>query len=422
MIRRPLPAGLWRHGDFLRLWLAQTVSVFGTQITLVALPLAAVLALDASAAQVGILGAAERAPFLLFGLFAGVWVDRLRRRPIMIWADIGRALVLGSIPVAAVLGLLCIEQLYLVGFLAGVLTVCFDVAYQSYLPALVEREQLVEGNSKLEVSNSIASIAGPGIAGVLVQILTAPIAILADSLSYLGSALLLGLIRKPEPAPAPRGEQRIWGEIGEGLGIVLRSPLLRAIAGCTGTSNLFSTGLFTVLVLYATRELGIEPAGYGLILAAIGPGALLGALLAARSARRFGIGPTISWSLLLSGVGLPLIPLASGPPTITVPLLAFVMFLLGLGGPIYNVNQVSLRQAITPARLLGRMNATMRFLVWGTMPVGSLLGGFLAEAIGLRQTMSVMVMGMLLAPLWVLLSPVRVLREQPRATAELGGT
>ncbi len=182
---RPPLGGLWRHGDFLRLWTAQTISVFGTQVTLVALPLAAVLALDASAAQVGVLGAAERVPFLLFGLFAGVWVDRLRRRPVMIWADIGRALVLAWIPVAAVLGLLSIEQLYFVGFLAGVLTVFFDVAYQSYLPALVERDQLVEGNSKLEVSNSIASIAGPGIAGVLVQILTAPIAIFVNSLSYL---------------------------------------------------------------------------------------------------------------------------------------------------------------------------------------------------------------------------------------------
>ena len=417
-------SGLWRHPDFLKLWVGQTISVFGTQITLLALPLTAVLMLDASAAQMGLLGAAERAPFLLVGLFAGVWVDRLRRRPILIGADLGRAALLGWIPLAAAFGWLRIEHLYVVGFLAGVLTVFFDVAYMAYLPALVRREQLVEGNSKLEVSNSVAMIAGPGLAGGLVQLVTAPVAIVVDALSYLGSALSLAFIRRPEPAPRavgarPVGPQGFWGEIGEGLRVVLGNPLLRAIAGCTGTSNLFSNVLFTVFVLYATRELGIGPAALGLIFAAVGPGSLLGALLAGPLARRFGLGPTIVGSIFVSGVSAFLIPLAGGPPAAAIALLAAASFLGGLGGPVYNISQVSLRQAIVPGRLQGRMNATMRFLVWGTMPIGSLLGGFLGETVGLRPTMLVGALGMTLTTLWVLLSPVRALREQPEPVEEL---
>lgn len=411
--------GLWRHPDFMKLWVGETISLFGTQVTLLALPLVAALTLNATAAEMGYLGAAERAPFLLVGLFAGVWVDRLRRRPILIWADLGRAALLVSIPVVAVLGVLGIEQLYVIGFLVGILTVFFDVAYMSFLPVLVRRERLVEGNSKLEMSSSIALIAGPGVAGVLVQLITAPIAIVVDAASYVASALFLRSIRTSEPDPAPRAQgQSIWGEIGEGLRVVGGNPLLRSIAGCTGTSNLFSNVTFTVFVLYATRDLRLQPAALGLIFAALGPGSLLGAVLAGRLARRLGLGATIVGAIIVGGAAGLIIPLASGPATLTVPLMMTSMFVWGLMGPVYNINQVSLRQAIVPDRLQGRMNASMRFLVWGTMPVGSLLGGFLGSTIGLRPTLAVGAIGALLSALWVLLSPVRTLREQPAPAEE----
>src|SRR5438874_7367780 len=275
------PAGLWRHPEFVKLWTGQTISRFGSEISQLAIPLAAALVLDASPAQMGLLSAFEFAPFLLLSLFAGVWVDRVRRRPVLIVADIGRAVILGSIPVAAVLGVLRIEQLYVVGLLTGVLTVFFDVAYQAYLPVLVSREHLVEGNSKLEVSRSVAQIAGPGVAGALVQVVSAPIAVVVDALSFVASVISLLFIHAPEPAPVrrPGAAGSMWSELREGLGVVLGNPLLRSIAACTGMSNLFSNAWAAVYVLYLTRELGLPPAIIGLIFAVSGPGALLGALL-----------------------------------------------------------------------------------------------------------------------------------------------
>src|SRR6266571_4222971 len=277
---RPMPGfafrGLWRHPDFVRLWAGQTISQFGTQISQLAIPLTAALVLNASPFEMGLLGAFEFAPFLLLSLFAGVWVDRTARRPVLIVADVGRALLLGSIPAAAFLGILHIEQLYVVGLLTGVLTVFFDVAYQSYLPVLVSREHLVEGNSKLEVSNSVAQIAGPGVAGALVQLITAPLAVLVDALSFIASVISLLLIHAPEPAPERHAgsSSSMWSELREGLGVVLDNPLLRSIAGCTGTSNLFGNALQALFVLYLTRDLGLPPAVIGLIYAVAGPGAL----------------------------------------------------------------------------------------------------------------------------------------------------
>jgi predicted MFS family arabinose efflux permease len=404
--------GLWRHPDFLKLWAGQSVSVLGDQVGFLALPLTAVLVLGATPAEMGFLGAAERAPFLLIGLFAGVWIDRRRRRPVLIGADVGRALLVGSIPLVALLGRLSMGYLYWVAFVTGVLTVLFDVSYQSYLPALVARDRLVEGNSKLEVSNSVAQIVGPSVAGVLVQLLTAPIALLVDALSFVVSIVSLGFIRAPEPKPERAADRAgLRRELGEGMATVFKNPLLRAIAGCTGTSNLFSNATFAIFVLYATRDLAIGPAALGLVLAAMGPGALLGALLAGYLARRFGLGRTIVGAILLGGVGSWLVPLASGPPSVAAATIAGGFFIIGFVNPVYNINQVSLRQTITPHRLLGRMNATMRFLVWGTMPIGSLLGGFLGEAIGLRPTLAIAALGSSLTFLWVFLSPVRALRE-----------
>ncbi|MGI8857146.1 MAG: MFS transporter [Thermomicrobiales bacterium] len=410
--------GLWRHANFLRLWTGQTISQFGSQITLLALPLTAALTLHATPAEMGILSAAETAPFLLVGLFAGVWVDRLRRRPILLITDCARGVLLLAIPLAALLDALTIGLLYAVAFLVGILTVFFDVAYQSFLPALVGRAQLVEGNSKLEVSRSAAQIVGPGIAGGLVQLITAPLAIIVDATSFLISALFLVFVRVPEPASAPRAErQTVWKDIGEGLGVVFRNPLLRAIAGCTATGNLFSNIVQAVYILYVTRQLGLSAGVIGAIFAIGSIGFLAGALLAGRVARWIGLGPTIVSSILFGCFGMILIPVANGPATLAVPLLVIAQFAAAFGSPIYNINQVSLRQAITPDHLLGRMNATMRFLVWGTLPIGALIGGALGGAIGLRPTLVIGVIGQFSAFLWVFFSPVRTLREQPEAVA-----
>jgi MFS family permease len=414
-----LPAGLWRQADFLKLWSGQTVSQFGSQVTQLALPLTAALTLGATASQMGILGAAEFAPFLLFGLFAGVWVDRLPRRRILIAADLGRAVLLGLIPLAAWLGVLRMELLYAVGFLAGVLTVFFDVAYQSYLPELVDRSRLVEGNAKLEVSRSVAQVAGPGLGGALVQLLTAPIAVAVDAVSFFASALFLTGLRHAEPHAPARPHAHLWSEIREGLGVVLGNPLLRAIAGCTATSNLFSNIGMAVYVLYVTRELGVTPALLGVVFGVGSCGALVGALLASRIADWIGLGPTIVGAAILFPVGGLLVVAAGGTPLIVAATLIAGWAATSFTSPIYNVNQVSLRQAITPDRLQGRMNATMRFIVWGTIPIGALAGGFLGDAIGLRATLLVSALGGGLACLWVLLSPVSRLRAQP-TPAEVG--
>jgi MFS family permease len=408
-------SGLWRHPEFVKLWAGQTISRFGSEISQLAIPLTAALVLNASPSQMGLLGAFEFAPFLLLSLFAGVWVDRLKRKRILILSDLGRAILLGSIPVAALFAVLRIEQLYLVALLTGVLTVFFDVAYQAYLPALVNRDQLIEGNSKLEVSRSVAQIAGPGVAGALVQLVTAPVAVAVDAVSFVASVVSLAFIKTDEPAPERHaaGATSIWSELREGLAIVLGNPLLRSIAGCTGTSNLFGNALMTVYVLYVTRQLGIGPALLGLIFSVAGPGALLGSLLAGRIATRFGLGATIIGSMIVGDVANLLIPLASGPTFVVVGMLMVPSFVAGVTGPVYNINQVSLRQAITPARLQGRMNASVRFLVWGTIPIGALLGGALGEALGLRPTILAMAVCSMLAPLWVVFSPVRSLRTQP---------
>jgi len=409
-------AGLWRHTDFVKLWVGQSISLLGSQITFLALPLTAVLVLDATPAQMGFLTAAEAIPSLLVGLFVGVWVDHYRRRPILIAADLGRAALLIVIPIAAILGVLRIEHLYIVAFLVGALELVFDVAHRSFLPSLVKREQLVEGNSKLEMSRSVAMIIGPGVAGGLVQLVTAPIAIAVNAISFLISALFLGWIRTPELAPKPSDQQQnIWGEIGEGLKLVSNNRLLRAIAGCIGTLGLFNSVLEAVLVLYVTRELGIGPGLLGLAFASGSVGFLLGALLPGWATRRFGLGPGIIGGLLLVGLSDLLIPLLDGSMAVVVILMVLMVaqFFFGLGFVIFNTGQVSLRQAITPDHLQGRMNAVMSFIGWGVVPLGGLLGGGLGEMIGLRPTLLLAALGEILAVLWLLLSPMRSLPEPP---------
>jgi MFS family permease len=412
----PPPASLWRHRDFLKLWTADTVSQFGSQVSALAIPFVAIEVLLATPLQIGLLQAVAMLPFLLIGLPAGVWVDRMRRRPVLIVGDLGRALVLSWIPIAHVLNILAMWHLYVVGFVVGVLTVFFDVAYQSYLPALVERDQLIDGNAKLQISASGAQIAGPPIAGVLVGAFTAPIAVLVDALSFLGSAIFIFGIRRHEPAPAVRRDvdgkrAGMLVEMREGLSYVLTHRYLRNIAITTGMSNLFGTMAFAVLLLYLVRELGLGPELIGLVFGVGSLGFLVGALLPARIQRLIGLGPTIIVSIFIGGAATLLVPLA--PRESPIPFIIVAELLLGMSQVIYNVSQVSLRQAITPDRLQGRMNATMRFLVWGTIPIGATIGGFLGGAIGLRETLFVGAIGSSFAFLFVLFSPVRSLRTIP---------
>lgn len=407
--------GLLRHSGFVKLWIAQTISVFGSQITSVALPLTAVLTLGATPAQMGFLRATEYAPAIFIGLFAGVWVDRLRRRPILISSDLARAVLLGSVPLCALLGVLSMGYLYVVAFLVGTLTAFFDVAYFSYLPTLVGRERLVEGNSKLEASRSVAMIGGPGAGGVLVQVLTAPIAIALDALSFVLSAVLLGVVRGPEPQPSRREEgNTVWSDISEGMRFVSNDSRLRAAAGSSATLNLFVGMILTVFVLFLARDLDLGPAFIGIIIAAFGPGALAGALLTTRITRRLGLATASVGAVLLAGVAGLFVPLSAALPFVAaVSILIVAQFLIGFTGPIYSINMVSLRQTITPDHLLGRVNATLRVVTLSMLPVGSLLGGGLGEAIGLSTTLAVGAVGVLLASLWLLLSPIRSLRELP---------
>lgn len=413
---------LWRHPDFLKLWTAESISQVGTQVTQLALPLAAIVVLEATPFEVALLSTVEFLPFILLGLPAGVWVDRLRRRPILIVGDLGRAVALGSIPVAFAMGVLTIWQLYVVGFVVGCFTVFFDVAYQSYLPSIVDREDLVDGNAKLEISRSGAALVGPTIAGVLIEWLRAPVAILLDSISYVGSALFVFLIRRREPEPvhpdvAAGGERpSMRDDIAQGLRYVTGHRHLRWIAMSTAVSNLFSNLAFAIYLVYVVRDLGLSAATIGLVFAIGNIGFLAGAILATRLEKLTGLGPAIILGEVSSAVGLLLIPLATAGTAFAFLVTAGLV--TGFGNVVYNVNQVSFRQAITPERMQGRMNATMRFIVWGTIPIGTLLGGALGTAIGLLPAIWIGAIGGLLAILPLVLTPVRTLRAIPASPEE----
>ncbi len=406
---------LWHHRDFLLLWSGQTISQLGSQITTWALPLTAVVLLKANASQMGLLVALRNVSYLLVGLFAGVWVDRVKRRPLLIVTDIGRALLLLSIPLTALFGLLSITQLYIVTFLTGLLTVLFDVAYQSFLPSLVARDQLIEGNSKLEASASIAQIVGPGLAGALVQLFTGPIAILRDALSCVVSALSLTLTWVKEPPLLIEERRHIGHEISEGLQAVWHYPILRTLAIGSGLFNFFDSFLFTFYVLYLIKTIGATPLLVGIIIAISSVGGLLGALLTEKITRKFGLGPTLLAGVLLASMGEFTIALAQGPLLFAILLVIIGEGSVQAGAVLYGVNGLSLRQTIVPDRLQGRVSATLRIIAVGVVPLGALLGGFLGDTYGLRTTVLVAGCGTFIAFLWVLFSPVRKLREQARA-------
>jgi MFS family permease len=404
-----------RNSDFRRLFAADAISQMGTQVTLLALPLVAVLALKAPPLQVGVLAAAETAAFLLVGLPAGAWVDRMRRRNVLIVGDLGRALLLASIPVAWWTGVLTMPQLFVVALFAGVLTVFFDVAYQSYLPHLVGKEHLVDGNAKLQVVQSVSVLGGPTVAGFLVQLLTAPVAIAVDAVSFLGSALFVGLIRKREDRPERRPDAHLGREIVEGLRFVFGNRILRAVAACTGTFNLGTSIAYPMLIVYLARNLHLAPGLIGVFFSFGGAGALVGAFVTTPVSRWLGQGPTIWLSTLVGGLAHLLIPLVANDWRFW--LAASAGAVSGLTTVVFNVTQVSFRQGLTPDQMLGRMNATMRFIVWGTMPVGGLIGGVLASVrgVGVYATVWIGFVVTLVAFLPVYLSPLRRMRELPTA-------
>jgi MFS family permease len=411
----PRSSGVLRNGDFVRLLSGQTISVIGTQITMIAIPLTAILRFDAGAFQLGLLGAIEYLPWVVFSLPVGVWVDRVRRRPVMIAADIGRFVVIGSIPVAAAAHVLGLAQLYVVAFLSGFFAVLFEISYVSYVPSIVGRAELLDANGKLEASRTAGEVAGPGIAGLLVQALSAPVALAADSASFLVSAASLALIRKRElkPRVGTPGSQpnAVRLELAQGLRYVFGHPVIRPLTLSTAGVNLFANMGGAVLLLYAVRTLHMRPAEIGGVLTVAAAGAFIGALMSRRIGRKLGVGPTVIASGLLIGLGWCLVPVASGGSTVWVLIAALMIG--GFGGVVFNVHALSLRQAIAPPALHGRMNATVRFLAYGAVPIGALVGGALGRALGLRPTLWVAAAGVLVVTLLLWGSSVAGLRLIP---------
>ena len=417
----PVSRNLLRDGDFLKLWAGQTISVFGSQITGFAIPIAAALVLRVSPLEFGLLTAVEFLPHIVLSLPAGVWVDRLRRRPLLIGCDLARALVLLTIPIAYALGALTIWQLYLVAIVTGGLSVFFDVAYQSYLPTLVERDRLVEGNARLELTRQASQRVGPGVAGVLVGIVAAPFAILLDALSYVVSALFLSSIRREEPAPpehdeAVRPRPAMRTEVAAGIRHVLAHAWLRPIALSVALGYLFGMIADSILILHLVSERHVDPTLIGLAFTLGSIGVITGSLVTAPLTRAIGVGPTIILSAI--GEAVAWIPIAIASDAWLVPALTMTIVSLSFFGVAWNVNAVSLRQAITPAAMQGRVNATMRFIAWSTIPIGSILGGVLGTVIGLHATIWVGAIGSLTVALPVVLSTLRRVREMPSQAAE----
>jgi MFS family permease len=403
---------LWRDPSFRRFWTGEAISLLGSQVTALALPLSAVLLLDAGPAEMAILGLLSYLPFLVVTLPAGVWADRRRRRPLLLVANVGRAAALLAVPAGAWLGLLSLPLLYAVALVVWVLTVLFEVGYLAYVPHLVARHQLVDANARLQATSSAAEVGGPGLAGLLIAAVGAPVAILIDSASYLASAvLLLGISRgEPEPAAARR-QSDIVGDIRTGLRVTFTHPVLRAFALAAASNNLAWQIVEVVLLIYATQVLRLDPLAIGALFSVGAIGAVFGALAAGSLGRRLGVGRTIAAAMVLCGAGTLLVPLAAPPSALGWATLALALFMGGFGNTISVVHVITVRQTITPDDLLGRMNASYRTLTYGAIPVGAMIGGVLGETIGLQATMAVGAVGVFLAPLWVLLSPVPGIRD-----------
>ncbi len=406
--------GLWRNPEFMKLWGSLTITAFGAQITNLALPLTAAVLLHATPWQMGVLVALETLPFALVSLHAGVLIDRVRKLPIVIAADIGRGVALLAIPIAAYSGSLSIEILYAVGFLCGVQNVVGGAAYQVLLAKMAGRNRLVEANAKVALGETSSALVGPGLAGGLIQLVTAPFAILLDALTFFGSALMLRRIRIPHDLPDPGPRPSVMAEIHEGLKLVWNNRTLQALAWLAGLWQILHHMQIAVLILFATRELGLSAGAIGLAYVFGGLGCVLASAFAQRLSARLGVGPIIVHGLALTALGWQMFGLISGPVWFATLVLGCAMLVFDFGAVLYGINYLALRQAITPDRLLGRMTATMRFLTVAAAPLGSLVGGALATAIGLRGTLlTIGVLGILLVVGTVLWSPVRRHRDMP---------
>ncbi|MEU3054383.1 MFS transporter [Streptomyces griseus] len=418
------PPSLLRHRNFALLWASQSASLFGSQITYVAMPLTAVLLLHATPFEAGALLALGTLPFLLFGLFVGVMLDRRARRSVMIVADIVRAAALAWIPVGYVLDVLNVGQLFVVVFVVGLMAVFFDLAYQSYLPGLVGRDRLPEANGKLELSGSMAQVAGPGAAGLLVSALGAPVAIAVDAVSYVLSFFAAAALPADEAPKQQPGASAlpVRAAIREGFAVIWRHPLLRWFTTAAVIINLFSGALMSVFFLYLIRVLGMGPTQVGLIVAIGSVGALAGALLVGRLTRRFGVGPTLILAMALPGLGYLVLAVVRGHSVAVIAIVAAASFVVQFSVPVFNVTVITFRQVTTPDELLGRVNATARTCALGAFSLGSLLGGAFASGAGLRTTVLLGAGGTFLAALALLLSPVRAVRRLEAPPADTAST
>ena len=411
----PLLPSLWRDDDFRRLWAGQTASQLGEQTGLVVLPLIAVVTLHADAGQLGALRAVGQAPILLLSLFVGAWLDRWRARTVMVLTDAGRALALGTAAIAGLLGGLGLSGLLVVACVVGALSVFFDVAYQTSLVRLVNREQLVRGNSALEGSRSSAQIGGPALGGALVSLLSAPVAAASCAACFVVSFLSIRRIDRRESMP--ENSQRpspVWRRIHDGLRFVVHEPSLRTVGLASAAFQFSFAATMTVYLVFLPRELHLSGTAVGLALAATGPGALVGSLLAARLPQRFGYGPVLVGAAALGDGAMLCVPLLHGPHAKTIVVLLAVNFVFGTFGQLVNVTVMAVRQAVTPSGMQGRTAATITFMGMGLTPLGSLLGGRLAQGWGLRTSLLITAAGMMLSPALMLLSPLaRLGRELP---------
>lgn len=406
--------GLWRNPDFVKLWGSLTITHFGGQVTFLALPLTAAIMLDASPFEVGVLTALEALPYPLFGLFAGVLVDRARKLPVIIWADIGRGLALLAVPVCAWLDALSMPVLYVVGFLVGLGSVIGWPAYQVFMTERVGRDNLVEANAKIGVSDSASQLVGPGLAGALIQWLTAPIAILLDALSFMVSAWMLrGIPPAATDAPKISGES-VWREIGEGLAVVWRNKTLRALAWSLAAWQLFRHAYVAVVILFAARELGFSAGHVGLLFMLAGVGSLVAAGAVTPLNARFGFGPTMLAALGGTGVAWLVLGASTGGFVVASLTFGLGLFLLDFAAMTFFINYLTLRQTVTPDRLLGRVTATMICLTVATAPLGGLAGGWVAEHWGLRAAILLAGAGALaMIPLVAWTSPLARMRTLP---------
>ncbi|MFC5775871.1 MFS transporter [Ectobacillus antri] len=408
-----------KFSDFSKLWVGETISMLGSQISTLAIPLTAVVFLNASPKEMGIMQAMATLPFFLFSLFIGVLVDNRKRRPILIMSNIASLVLLASVPLLYWLDTLTISILVIVQFFIASMAVIFELTYLSYLPTLIDKDKITECNSKLEGSRAVAQIAGPSAGGLLVQIFSAPFAIIIDSLSYLFSVIFLMQIDKKEEAPQKPNKVKVFRQIGEGIITLVRNPILRSLSVSTALLNFFGSAFSSLYVIYVIKNLSINSSSLGIIVGIGSIGALVGATIATKLNKIIGIGNTIILASLISGLGVILVPaITTTNFLILVSILVLSQICIGLGGTVYFISQVSLRQAVTPNHLMGRVNASNRFISRGLMPVGALLGGIIGEVVGVKYTLILISIGAFSPAIWTLFTPVKKLKDISELNSE----